>query len=68
MLATRELQRCTTHLKRNVLKDVRHGDKNEVAEDLKVVFRTGDPHYTVEAAYGQNSRGQEVIPETGAEN
>lgn len=45
------LQRCTTHLKRNVLKDVRHGDKNDVAEDLKQVFRTGDPHYTVEAAW-----------------
>ena len=45
------LQRCTTHIKRNVLKDVRHGDKNEVAEDLKVVFRTGDPHYTMETAW-----------------
>lgn len=29
------LQRCTTHLKRNIISDVRIGDKREVAEDLK---------------------------------
>ena len=33
-------------LKRNIISDVRIGDKREVAEDLKQVFRTGDRNYT----------------------
>ena len=32
------LQRCTTHLKRNLLSCVRNGDKGELAEDLRQVF------------------------------
>ena len=35
------LQRYTTHLKRNLLSCVRNGDKGELAEDLRQVFRTG---------------------------
>ena len=46
-----KLQRCTTHLKRNILSDVRNGDKGDVAEDLRQVFRTGDRNYTVEQAW-----------------
>ena len=34
------LQRCITHLKRNILSDVRNGDKGDVADDLRQVFRT----------------------------
>jgi putative transposase len=40
------LQRCVTHLKRNMLSKVRHGDKMELAEDLREVFRTGQKDYT----------------------
>lgn len=36
-----KLQRCATHLKRNIISDVRNGDKGDVAEDLRQVFRTG---------------------------
>lgn len=42
------LQRCTTHLKRNMLARVRHGDKKELADDMREVFRTGDKNYTIE--------------------
>jgi transposase-like protein len=45
------LQRCVTHLKRNMLARVRHGDKAALAEDLRDVFRTGQRDYTVEAAW-----------------
>lgn len=48
-----KLQRCTTHLKRNIVSDVRNGDKGEVADDLRQVFRTGDRNYTVEKAWGE---------------
>ena len=41
-------QRCTTHLKRNMLARVRHGDKKALADDMREVFRTGDKNYTVE--------------------
>ena len=47
------LQRYTTHLKRNLLSFVRNGDKGELAEDLRQVFRTGDRSYTVERAWEQ---------------
>ena len=30
---------------------VRHGDKSEMAEDLRRIFRTGDEGYTVETAW-----------------
>ena len=36
------LQRCTTHLKRNLLGSEHNGDKEELAEDLRQLFRTGD--------------------------
>ena len=45
------LQRCVTHLKRNMLAKVRHGDKAALAEDLRDVFRTGQRDYTVEKAW-----------------
>lgn len=45
-----KLQICTTHLKRNIVSDVRNGDKGEVADDLRQVFRTGGRNYTVEKA------------------
>ena len=51
-----KLQRCTTHLKRNIISDVRNGDKGEVAEDLRQVFRTGDRNYTVEQAWAEWQR------------
>jgi len=43
-----DLQKCVTHLKRNMFNRVRHGDKGELAENLKEVFRTSDPNYTPE--------------------
>jgi putative transposase len=45
------LQKCVTHLKRNMLHRVRHGDKGELANDLREVFRTGDRSYTPELAW-----------------
>lgn len=42
-----KLQRCTTHLKRNILNDVRNGDKGDGTDNLKQDFRTGDRNYTV---------------------
>lgn len=47
------LQRSTTHLKRNIISDMRIGDKRKVAEDLKQVFRVGDRNYTVEKAWDE---------------
>lgn len=35
---TTPLQRCVTHLKRNMLNQVRHGDKQELSQDLAFVF------------------------------
>lgn len=45
------LQKCVTHLKRNMLSKVRHGDKGELANDLREVFRTGDRLYSGEKAW-----------------
>lgn len=45
------LQRCVTHLKRNMLAKVRHGDKAALAADLRDIFRTGQRGYTVETAW-----------------
>lgn len=47
-----KLQRCTTHLKCNILSDVRNKDKGNVAKDLRHIFRTGD-NYTVEQAWSE---------------
>lgn len=45
------LQRCVTHLKRNMFAKVRHGDKAALAADLKDVFRTGQQDYDIEKAW-----------------
>lgn len=45
------LQRCVTHLKRNMFSKVRHGDKAALAADLRDIFRTGQRDYTVEMAW-----------------
>lgn len=45
------LQKCVTHLKRNMFGKVRHGDKGQLAADLREVFRTGDRSYTSEVAW-----------------
>jgi len=45
------LQKCVTHLKRNMFSKVRHGDKGQLAADLRDVFRTGDRSYTSELAW-----------------
>ena len=45
------LQRCVTHLKRNMFAKVRHGDKAALAADLRDVFRTDQRDYTVEMAW-----------------
>lgn len=44
------LQRCVTHLKRGMLNKVRHGDKQDLADNLRQVFKTGDKDYTIEQA------------------
>jgi len=44
-------QRCVTHLKRNLLNKVRHGDKKSLSDDLRDVFRTGQKDYTREQAW-----------------
>lgn len=45
------LQRCTTHIKRNVLARVRPADKPALSEDLRGVFRTNDPQDNPEAGW-----------------
>lgn len=45
------LQRCVTHLKRNLFAKVNHGDKGALAADLRDVFSTGQRDYTVEMAW-----------------
>ncbi|SFF11929.1 IS256 family transposase [Thermophagus xiamenensis] len=45
------LQKCVTHLKRNMLNKVRHSDKEELSEDLREVFQTGNQYYTGEQAW-----------------
>ena len=47
------LQRCVTHLKRNIYAKVRHGDKAAIAADLRDIFRTGQRDYTVEMAWNK---------------
>ncbi len=45
------LQRCVTHLKRNMLAKARQDDKAALADDLRDVFRTRQRDYTVEEAW-----------------
>ena len=47
------LQRCVTHLKRNMFAKVRHGGKAALASDLRDIFRTGQRDYTVETAWAK---------------
>lgn len=47
------LQRCVTHLKRNMFAKVRHGDKAALAADMRDIFRTGQRDYTVETAWAK---------------
>ena len=47
------LQRCVTHLKRNMFAKVSHGDKGALAADLRDIFRTGQRDYTIEAAWAK---------------
>lgn len=47
------LQRCVTHLKRNMFAKVRHGDKAALAADLRDIFRTGQRDYTIEIAWSK---------------
>ena len=56
------LQRCVTHLKRNMFAKVRHGDKAALAADLRDIFRTGQRDYTVETAW---SKWQEMCDKWG---
>ena len=56
------LQRCVTHLKRNLFAKVNHGDKGMLAADLRDVFRTGQRDYTVEMAW---SKWQEMCDRWG---
>ncbi len=37
--------------KRHILNRVRHGDKGELAEDLREVFRTGNKSYSPELSW-----------------
>ena len=47
------LQRCVTHLKRNMFAKVRHSDKAALAADLRDIFRTGQPDYTLQTAWAK---------------
>lgn len=40
------LQRCTVHLRRNCLDEVRKADRARMREDLDRILRAGDPGYT----------------------
>ena len=56
------LQRCVTHLKRNMFAKVRHGDKAALAADLRDISRTGQRDYTVETAW---TKWQEMCDKWG---
>ncbi|MEX0685732.1 MAG: transposase [Balneolales bacterium] len=45
------VQWCVTHIKRGLLARVRSGDKQELAEDLRQVFRTDNPEDTQEKGW-----------------
>lgn len=45
-----EVQLCTVHLMRNILKEVRPKDKEVVAEEFKEIFKTGDASYKKQSA------------------
>ncbi len=44
-------QFCTNHLKKNVLKNARNKDKQEIASELKDIFRTNDSSDTPEKGW-----------------
>ena len=44
-------QLCTVHLERNVLREVKSKDKQEIAEELKEVFNPNNPNDTIEVAW-----------------
>lgn len=43
-------QKCVTHLKRNILTYVKATDKQEVADELREIFLTGQKSYTADQA------------------
>ena len=43
-----KLQRCTTHLKRNILSNVRNRNKGDVSKDLRHIFRARNRNNIVE--------------------
>ena len=45
-----DLQLCVTHLKREILKQVRSESKYELANDLRLLFETNNKNYTYEKA------------------
>ena len=45
-----ELQLCTVHLKREMIKKVRPEQKKELAEDLKYIFKTNSEDYDLKKA------------------
>jgi len=56
------LQRCITHLKRNIFAKVSYGDKDALAVDLSDMFRTGQRDYTIETAW---RKGQDMCDRWG---
>ena len=48
-----EVQLCVVHLKRNMLGQVRSGDRERLSQDLSEVFHWGDRHDTPERAWGR---------------
>lgn len=50
VLPSAKFQKCVVHFKRNILNKVAPKNKLEVAEDMKDIFKTNDPHYTKEEA------------------
>lgn len=70
-----KLQRCTTHLKLNIISDVRNSDKGDVAEDLRKEFRRGTRMHGAmpnEGFFvllmGKMFMDKKFLPEAGAEN
>ena len=56
------LQRCVTHLKRNMFAKVRHRDKAALTANLRDIFRTGQRDYTIEMTW---TRWQEMCDRWG---
>ena len=45
-----KLQKCLLHKMKNITKNVRHSDKQEILKDFQNVFQLEDPTYTKESA------------------